>query len=37
MKLGLVLKNWVALPVRQNAPDRIVGMIDDTASGIERS
>jgi DNA-binding PadR family transcriptional regulator len=37
MNLGLALKNRMARPVTPEDLDRIVGMIDDTASAIERS
>lgn len=37
MNLGLALKNRMARPVTPDDLDRIVGMIDDTASAIERS
>jgi hypothetical protein len=37
MNLGLALKNRMARPVTPDDLERIAGMIDDTASGIERS
>ncbi|WP_293901762.1 PadR family transcriptional regulator [Phenylobacterium sp.] len=37
MNLGLALKNRMSRPVTPEDLDRIVGMIDDTASAIERS
>ncbi len=37
LNLGMALKNRMARPVTPEDVDRIVGMIDDTASAIERS
>lgn len=37
MNLGMALKNRMGRPVTPDDIDRIVGMIDDTASAIERS
>lgn len=37
MNLGMALKNRMSRPVTPQDIDRIVGMIDDTASAIERS
>ena len=36
LNLGMALKNSMARPVTPEDVDRIVGMIDDTASAIER-
>jgi len=37
MNLGVALKNRMSRPITPEQLDRIVGMIDDTASAIERS
>lgn len=37
LSLGMALKNRMARPVTPEDVDHIVGMIDDTASAIERS
>ena len=37
LNLGMALKNRMSRPVTPEDVDRIVGMIDDTASAIERS